>query len=428
MRETSILQDGIPGHYRYRRVETMWAWASLFSFQRKDTRKRPAAAAAFAPNRSDCSAKKPRPDTPVSPPKAAALPAPAAKAENGLRSMAAAHKDRDLIMMGADMCGLPVGPYETEEQLVEAVQAWAANPETNGGAFGIPPKQESLNRSIHRGPRRLMLCDRNGQIRPSKSDNSRPRQLTKKCNCPWGIWIEQCHEGWTTVEMPKKARALLCQPGANYTVATIHNHTLFKTVAEMNTNALLRNIPADLQDMAELLSQAACTPMQIFVALSRECQRLGRAVTFTREDVYNKYVKQIGGDHHLVCSNLIQFLRDRQSADASLPFDFRLSGQDSNRTLECVLVVMKDGIERWKRSKAAVLLYENKHGTNRYGHKLGFLTYTDETGTTQVLAISLLLHENEETFEWVIKAFSKAFGDDRDVAFTHPPTRCGAAE
>jgi hypothetical protein len=163
--------------------------------------------------------------------------------------------------------------------------------------------------------------------------------------------------------------------------------------------------------------------MQIFLALSRECQRLGRAITFTREDIYDKYVKRIGGDHPLVCSNLIQFLRDRQSADASLPFDFRLS-PDGNRTLECVFAVVQDGIERWKRSKAAVLQYENKHGINRYGHKLGFLTYTDETGTTQVLAISLLLHENEERLEWIFKAFSKAFGDDRGVA----PTICAATE
>jgi hypothetical protein len=53
---------------------------------------------------------------------------------------------------------------------------------------------------------------------------------------------------------------------------------------------------------------------------------------------------------------------------------------------------MKDGIERWKRSKAAVLLYDTKHGTNRYGHKLGCLAYIDETGKTQVLATSLLMH------------------------------------
>jgi hypothetical protein len=73
------------------------------------------------------------------PPVAAAPPVPT----NGLRSMADAHKDRDSTMKGVDMCCLPVGPYQSEEQLVEAVQAWAGNSATNGGAFAIPPKKES---------------------------------------------------------------------------------------------------------------------------------------------------------------------------------------------------------------------------------------------------------------------------------------------
>jgi hypothetical protein len=402
----------------------MWAWVTnLFSSQTKDTRKRPAVAAEVTPDSSDSNAKKPRLDTPEASPAprkaTAALPLPlppapprAKKAENGLRSMAAAHKDRDLIMLGADLCGLPVGPYETEEQLVKAVQAWAANPATNGGAFGIPPKQEALTRGKNKGPRRLLLCDRNGHLRPSTKDNSRPKKLTKKCNCLWGLWIEECREGWTTVEMPKKARALLREPGSMHTVATIHNHGMLQTVEETNTNAHLMNIPADLQDMAELLSRAACTPMQIFLALSRECQRLGRAVTFKREDIYNKFVN---------CHDLLHFLRDRQSGDASLPFDFRLS-PDTDRTLECVFMVLKDGIKKWKRSKAAAMLqYESERGSNQYGHTLGFLTYTDdETGTTQVLAISLLLHENEETLEWVSKAFTKTFGNNRPALQMNP--------
>jgi hypothetical protein len=65
--------------------------------------------------------------------------------------MAAAHKDRDPITKGADMCCLPAGPYETEEQLVEAVHGWAAHTATHGGAFATPPKQESLKQNIKKG-------------------------------------------------------------------------------------------------------------------------------------------------------------------------------------------------------------------------------------------------------------------------------------
>jgi hypothetical protein len=329
--------------------------------------------------------------------------------------MAAAHKSRDLLMPGADMCCLPAGLYETENEIIEAVQAWAADLETNGGAFGIPPRRESLKPAGKmKGPRRLLVCDRGGQANRSKVNGFRPKQRTKKCNCTWGIFIEECEEGWITVEIPKKARELLRQPGA--TVTNIHNHALLQTVAESNTSVYLRSIPADLKDMAETLSWAACSPNEIFLALSRECQRLGRAVTFTRKDIANKYLKQ-SGNNTLDCQNFTLYLRDRQSEDSSLPLDFHLS-QDQDHILERVLFVVKGGIERWKRCKAAVLRYDTGLGTNQYDHKIGCLAYIDDTGKAQVLAISLLLHEDEEALKWVFEAFQKAFGDDPVVAFT----------
>ena len=49
-----------------------------------------------------------------------------------LRSMTEAQKNRDMLMKGADMCCIPVDPYETEDSVINAVLAWAANPQTNG--------------------------------------------------------------------------------------------------------------------------------------------------------------------------------------------------------------------------------------------------------------------------------------------------------
>jgi transposase-like protein len=65
-----------------------------------------------------------------------------------------------------------------------------------------------------------------------------------------------------------------------------------------------------------------------------------------------------------------------------------------------------------------VLLYDTKHGTNRYGVKLGCLTSFDQTGKTQVLAASLILHEDEESFTWVFKCFSESFQRPPVVVFT----------
>ena len=45
-----------------------------------------------------------------------------------------------------------------------------------------------------------------------------------------------------------------------------------------------------------------------------------------------------------------------------------------------------------------VLLFDTKHRTNRYGHKLGYFCTVDEEGRTRVLAATFLLKENKEIF------------------------------
>jgi hypothetical protein len=65
--------------------------------------------------------------TNTAPPVATDTASPVAASSGGavLRSMTEAHKHRDKLMNGADMCCLPVGPYETEDSVIKAVLAWA---------------------------------------------------------------------------------------------------------------------------------------------------------------------------------------------------------------------------------------------------------------------------------------------------------------
>jgi hypothetical protein len=254
----------------------------------------------------------------------------------GLRSMAEVHKLRDKLTPAAGLCRLPIGPYETEEGIVAAVTAWARHSASHGGAFGIPPKQESLKKATkQRGPRRLLLCDRSGHPRITKLSGVRPNQQTRKCNCPWGVWIEQCKEGWTTAEMPKKAREILNAQAEPDIGAALHNHPLLETVAEINTNASLRGIPADLAKRGEILSQAGLEPLKIFHALCDECHNQGIDILFTRKDVYNKYAEQ-SLEKSLDCSNLIEYLTERQSNDSQLSFEFHLN---ENGVLDQVFLV-----------------------------------------------------------------------------------------
>ena len=199
-----------------------------------------------------------------------------------LRSIAEAHVERDKLMdsngAGIDMCCLPVGPYDTEEEIIETVRVWASapetnsggtngggSPETNGGGFGIF-KESQKPAGKAKGPRRLLRCDRSGKVKPSKSN--KPIQLiaTKKCDCDWGVWIKLCKEGWTTVELPKKARDHLRRHDA--TMATVHNHTLLQSAAEVSTNA--RKNYADIPPAKK--QRTSSVPMSVPAATPSSCR------------------------------------------------------------------------------------------------------------------------------------------------------------
>jgi hypothetical protein len=103
--------------------------------------------------------------------------APVAKvkaASKGLRSMVQAHENRNILMNGADMCGLPlpVGPYETEEHITEAVRARLPIQNQEVEALENPARQEKARPASYRasrGLRRLLLCDSNRPPKPSRS-------------------------------------------------------------------------------------------------------------------------------------------------------------------------------------------------------------------------------------------------------------------
>ena len=70
-----------------------------------------------------------------------------------------------------------------------------------------------------------------------------------------------------------------------------------------------------------------------------------------------------------------------------------------------------------------VLLFDPTHGTNRHRLKLAAFVTVAPSGQTVILAICLLEHEDEVTFEWLFNCFQRvfrvpplAFFTDGDVA------------
>ena len=64
-----------------------------------------------------------------------------------------------------------------------------------------------------------------------------------------------------------------------------------------------------------------------------------------------------------------------------------------------------------------VLVYDTKHGTNRYGFKLGSFVGLNNNGVSRIIAVSLLFNETEDSFLYVFQWFSDTFGDP-SIIFT----------
>ena len=57
--------------------------------------------------------------------------------------------------------------------------------------------------------------------------------------------------------------------------------------------------------------------------------------------------------------------------------------------------------------KQQVIVYNMKHGTNRFGLKLGCFVGVDNNGVTQIIVVSLLLNETEDSFKYLQLVFIK---------------------
>jgi hypothetical protein len=60
---------------------------------------------------------------------------------------------------------------------------------------------------------------------------------------------------------------------------------------------------------------------------------------------------------------------------------------------------------------AKLILYDMKHGTDRYGGKLGCFRLIDSLGKTRVIAASFVLNETTRMLSWVYGQFTTLIGE-----------------
>ena len=209
--------------------------------------------------------------------------------------------------------GMPIGPWPDLQTAIERLGEWAEK------VVGFKIKRGGgKHASKRRGITKQLLCDRSGTLSRKLStydtDGAERRNTkTKKCNCPWELWIEESDVGWIPMKMSEK-----CFSTNDFHGGT---HTLMNSTTEMLSNASCRNIPEHLIETANILFDARIYPSKIYTRLFEICREEKIEVTFIQKDVANLF-KGKSVDHALDCTNLIQHLRSRESKDPSIECKF----------------------------------------------------------------------------------------------------------
>ena len=184
-------------------------------------------------------------------------------------------------------------------------------------------------------------------------------------------------------------------------------HKFAKCAIEKLSNASCRTIPKHLIETANTLFEARMFPGKIFNRLFEICMEENIEVTFNAKDIANLF-KGRTVDKALDCTHLIQHLRNRESKDPSLKWEY---DTDSEGCLSLVFFVMKDALKVWNEIDKYVVLFDTKRGTNCYGLYLGCFVTVDGNGKTRVLAGSIVTRQDHDSFKWVFNEFLKVFGE-----------------
>jgi hypothetical protein len=242
---------------------------------------------------------------------------PGSQESDNLRSPEAIVEERSKKCPQWDFGETPMQCFATEGALIDAIIKNTKNHNTDGGGHGIPRGLNSQKTYKGKGNCRLLQCDKSGEFRGKRNTGQR-ETTTKKCNCKWGMWIEQSSDGWMFACPSAQAVKDIREKGGDCDFNSSHSHPLFQTLDECNTDSTLRGLNAAQHSLAEILSRAGNTPTQIFHTLQRECKHNGEDVTFTAKDISNLFATP-AAEKALDCSNLLEHLHDRFIKDSTLP-------------------------------------------------------------------------------------------------------------
>jgi hypothetical protein len=200
------------------------------------------------------------------------------------------------------------------------------------------------------------------------------------------------------------------------------NHPNPKHASQQNAFPSHRGIPDELRLIGIGMRQSGGTTNYVFRHMSTLYrQEYGGDPPFNYQDVYHS-INPHGYQQALDTTGYIQHLQHNKDEEG-LDFSYK---HDAEGVLCLCFNVFKDAVKLFSDGCRPVL-FDTKHGTNRYGLRLGCFTTVGRDGGTVLLATLLMQHEDQQSFEWAFLQFKLFFGAQPHCMFTDGDKAMAAA-
>jgi hypothetical protein len=285
----------------------------------------------------------------------------------------------------------------------DALNAWAH-------PLGFNLKLGRLVPSVEHGSWYYLQCSRQDHASGKKisaAENSvKERQSTsERCGCEYCIVGEETDAGWVPLKY-KDAHNHPCTTGPERLAD-----------AGIRTHALKDD---DLCSFGRLLFESGVGMKATCKAMKKYAQSRGLDSNFTVKDARNK-IGETAKEKALDATNAVkELLRLRDEEGVHVHFE-----TDEDARLNTVFFEMPGAAAKFARGasisgsqRVHVILYDTTFNTNRKGLKLGFISSVDEHRRTYILATTMVMNEDHESFEWCLAELKKAFGVESTVIFT----------
>ena len=168
-------------------------------------------------------------------------------------------------------------------------------------------------------------------------------------------------------------------------------------------------MPLELAAMAKEL-RFQYQPNEIHQMLVELARRRKLGITWTLR--HTKYLAAIDPADRLLDATGFCDLLKRD------PFDSRTANDEAGKLTRAFWPMHSHHLSDALLSARRAVIYDNTFNTSSYDLKLGVFSVVSKDGRTRLLACSLLRHEDEESFKWVMTSFLEIYGVTPAVVLT----------